>query len=150
ARWADHIAEFVPGFPDGSVIMKGDHLVRAVSTWMRGVTVFHTADHYSFSRIPLKWSPLRVRAPLPHPGMTERVRPRDLITREDRLRQVMAHELFFRELVIYRLSDVRYEVAGGRARAAVRRFWKDVDRIDARWKDSAYPTSREIGASIHY
>ena len=51
SAWADHIAAFVPGFPDSSVIFQGDTLARAVSTWMRGVTVFHTADHYNYARI---------------------------------------------------------------------------------------------------
>ncbi|MEN0064327.1 MAG: hypothetical protein AAGA48_19415 [Myxococcota bacterium] len=150
AAWADHISAFVPGFPDSSVIFQGDTLAQAVSTWMRGVTAFHTADHYSYGRIPMKWSPLRVRAPLPHPDQTERVPVGRLVSREDRLRQVLAHELFFRPTVIYRLSEVQYDVEGGRAQHSVDRFFEEVAAIDAEWSTSSFPTSDQIGASIHY
>ena len=149
AAWADHIASFITGFPDGSMILRGDNLVKAVSTWMRGVSTFHTADHYSIANIPLKWVPLRLRTPLPTPGMP-RVERRKLLTREDRLRHGMAHELFIRPTVVYRLSDVRYGLPAGRPAAGEERFYREVAAIDEAWAGSGYPTSAEIGASIHY
>lgn len=150
SEWADHIASFVPGFPDSSQIFRGDTLARAVATWMRCVTVFHTADHYSFARIPMKWTPLRLRTSLPRPGHVGPLDRQRLVTREDRFRHALAHELFFKETVIYRLHDVRYDVPRGRARSATAKFREDVARLDAKWAGSGFPTSREIGASIHY
>ena len=149
AAWADHIAAFVPGFPDGSSIFHGDNLVGAVSTWMRGVSAFHTADHHSFAQMPLTYVPFRVRTPMPRRGMGTVPRHR-LLTCEDRLRHVLAHELFFRPVVVYRMADVRYDVLPGGPQRAVRRFWRNVRALDERWAGQGFPTSREIGASIHY
>jgi hypothetical protein len=149
AAWADHIAENVPGFPDASAIFQGDNLALAVSTWMRNVSVFHTADHFSYARVPLQWVPLRLRAQAPRPDMGPLDRDA-LVTREDYLRQVMATELFFKPTVVFRLSDVKYEVAPGAPARAVERFWGEVARLDARWGGGHFPTSHQVGASIHY
>lgn len=149
AAWADHIADFVPGFPDSSAIFEGDTLAEAVSTWMRNVTVFHTADHHSYSNIPLQWAPLRLRHPSPHPQMG-RVDLDALVSREDYLRHVLANELFFKPTVVFRLSEVQYKVAPGAPQQAVDHFWQEVARLDERWADSHFPTSDQIGASIHY
>ena len=146
-EWATHIAKTVPGFPDAEAIRRPGALADAVSVWLRGVTVFHTADHHSFAQIPLGHAPLRLRTPPPDQVEPSRFDPQHLVSREDHLRRQLAHEMFFRPSVVYALADVRYDLGDP---GIADRFTADMAALDARWASSPFPSSREIAASIHY
>src|SRR6185503_4398063 len=86
-RWADAIRDWVPGFPDGRRIFVDDCLGRAVGRYLATITVLHSADHYSYSAIPIEYLPMRIRVPSPdeHPGQ---VGIADLVSAEDFFRHV--------------------------------------------------------------
>jgi hypothetical protein len=60
-RWADAAAQWVEGFPDGIEIWRDDVLAETLATVIATVSVFHTADHDSYSRIPIEQMPFRLR-----------------------------------------------------------------------------------------
>jgi hypothetical protein len=147
-RWADHIHTWVPGFPSGREIRAEGALPAALATFVCAVSVFHTADHHSYARIPVEMLPWRLRQPPPgDPG------PLDLdglVSPEDSFRHRMCHRMFFAPVVIDALSDVRYGLRDGERRSAESAFWDEVRALDARWRGSGFPMSHEIATSPQY
>ena len=148
--WADHIAAWLPGFPDGRAIFEDGALAGAVATWLCTVTTFHTGDHHSYAAIPLEHAPLRLRARMPAAGPVGPLDPGALVSPEDSFRHAMAHAMFFRPGVITSLRDVAYDVADARERRAVARWDAAMDALDARWAGSGFPRADEIASGVHY
>ncbi len=120
AAWAEHIAAWLPGFPDGRAIAEDGALARAVATYLATVSTFHTADHHSFAAIPLERVPLRLRMAMPASGPVTALDPDALVSPEDAFRHTMGHAMFFRPAVITSLRDIVYPAADARERRARR------------------------------
>lgn len=148
--WADHIAGWLPGFPDGREIAGGGALGRAVATYLCTVSTFHTADHHSFAAIPMEKMPWRLRRAFPAEGPVRGLDRDALVSPEDSFRATLAHAMFFRPAVITSLRDVGYALDDVRGRAAVRRWWLAMDDLDAGWAGTGFPGSRQIASGVHY
>jgi hypothetical protein len=148
--WAEHIAGWLPGFPDGRAIVEDGALARAVAIYLATVSTFHTADHHSFAAIPLERMPMRLRLAMPAAGP---VGPLDLdaiVSPEDAFRHTMGHAMFFRPAVITSLRDIAYPAADARERRTVARWEATMDALDARWAGSGFPRSSETASGVHY
>ncbi|WP_106087315.1 hypothetical protein [Enhygromyxa salina] len=150
ARWADAISEWVPGFPGGATIFRGDLLAQAIARYLTAVTVLHSGDHYSYAAIPIEYLPMRIRVPPP-----DEVRPASLdldklVSAEDHFRHQLCHRMFFAPTVIESLNEVRYRFRTPAARQAAQRFQTAQHQLDARWAGSGFPASYEIASSIQY
>jgi hypothetical protein len=148
--WADHIAEWLPGFPDGNAIAEGDALSRAVATYLACVTTFHTADHHSFANIALEKMPWRIRKPFPQEGSAPAYDLDTLVTPEDSFRARLAHSMFFRPAVITSLRDITYNFSHPDERAAALRWQATMSALDAQWQGSGFPRADEIASGVHY
>ena len=148
--WADHIHRFVPGFPSGAEITKGDTLSRAVATYICSVSVFHSGDHFSYAAIPPAAIPWRLRLPSPAMKIPHRIDPNELVTPEDHFRHLLCHSMFFVPVVRRSLAQVRYDFSDPAARAAVQGLKTNVAKLDAKWQGSGFPTSKQSACSIHY
>ncbi|MDO9017507.1 MAG: hypothetical protein Q8S73_40270 [Deltaproteobacteria bacterium] len=148
--WADHIAAWLPGFPDGRRIAAEGELARAAATYLCTVSTFHTADHHSFAAIALEKMPWRLRRAMPAAGPVEALDPDALVAPEDSFRVTLAHAMFFRPAVITSLRDVTYAFDDPRGRAAARRWELAMDALDAAWAGRGFPASREIASGVHY
>ncbi len=148
--WADHIAAWLPGFPDGFTIARSGELARVVATYLCTVSTFHTGDHHSFAAIAQEKMPWRLRQAMPAEGMVAGLDRDALVSPEDFFRVKLAHAMFFRPAVITSLRDVKYELDGERGRAAVRRWGMAMDLLDGVWAGSGFPASRQIASGVHY
>lgn len=148
--WADHIASWLPGFPNGDAIAEEGCLARAVATYLSCVSTFHTADHHSYAAVALEKMPWRIRRPFPQEGAVEAFDPDTLLTPEDSFRSRLAHPMFFRPSVITSLRDVTYAFTHPDARAAAARWSVAMDALDAAWAGSGYPRADEIASGVHY
>ncbi|WP_106392233.1 hypothetical protein [Enhygromyxa salina] len=149
-RWADAIAPWVPGFPDGEAIRRGGALVDTVTTHLTRTSVFHTADHHSYAGIPINELPWRLRVPPPNVLRPAHVELDALCSVEDYFRHRLCHAMFFAPVVLEPLSRVRYGFHRPRLRAARREFVANMDELDSRWAGSTFPASAEISAGIQY
>ncbi len=148
--WADHIAAWLPGFPDGVAIAKSGELARAVATYLCTVSTFHTADHHSFAAIAPEKMPWRLRQAMPAEGPVPGLDREALVTPEDFFRVKLAHAMFFRPAVITSLRDVTYDLGGSRGRSVVRRWGLAMDLLDGVWAGTGFPAARQIASGVHY
>jgi hypothetical protein len=146
--WADHLHEWLPGFPAGDVIQREGTLARALASFICDVSVFHSADHHSYAAIPPAQIPLRLRAPPPDRRAPGALDPGALVWPEDHFRHLLCHAMFFAPVVIRSLRQVRYEIAG--AREALSSLRSGMDALDAKWAGSGFPASGQIACSIQY
>lgn len=149
-RWANEIARWVDGFPDGARIRRQGQLVRAVALHLACVTVFHTADHHSFADLPLTQVPLRLRVAPPNAGRVVGGDLQRLVSREDFFRHYLCHAMFFQPVIIQPLLRTHYDFRSDAARAAVARFRRQCRTLDRRWAASPFPVSEDIANSIQY
>jgi hypothetical protein len=150
-RWADAISEWLPGFPDAEAIARGDALSEAVATYICEISIFHSADHFSYANIPLDQLPWRIRVPPPN----RRVPPPDLdldalVSPEDHFRHLLCHPMFFVPVVIERFSDIRYGFHDPHLREAERELAAARAMLDRRWSRSSFPLSHQIAAGLQY
>jgi hypothetical protein len=148
--WADQIAKWIPGFPDGSAIFSGDALTRALTNYICAVSIFHTGDHHSFAGIPLNELPWRLRVPSPDVETPKALKLNAYISVEDFFRQQLCHAMFFKPVSVHTLNEVHYGFADPRARAAEETFRQDMKTLDERWANSTYPSSAQIAVSLQY
>ena len=137
--WAGHVAAWIPGFPDGTAIGRPGVLVHTVASYLAAVSVYHSGDHHSYSAIPLCDMPWRLRAPPPSDADPGPYDPQALVTPEDRFRHHLCHVMFFAPQVVCSLRDV---IPASHHAA--------MERLDARWAGSGFPSSGEIAASLQY
>ena len=122
ARLADHIAAWLPGFPDGRAIFEDGALAGAVATWLCTVTTFHTGDHPATRRSWLEHAPSACARGCPRGGPGGAARPgrarvaRGLLPPRDGARDVLPARGH------HPLRDVAYDVADARERRAVARW----------------------------
>jgi hypothetical protein len=73
-----------------------------------------------------------------------------LVSPEDSYRQQLSHAMFYRPVLIKSLRAVRYGFHDPSLRGAAERAKRAMDGLDVRFQGSTFPSSRQIGASIHY
>lgn len=150
AAWADHIAAWLPGFPTAAQIAEPGALVRALTTYICSVSVFHSGDHHGYASIPLPEIPWRLRVPPPNVAKPAALDLSSLVSREDFFRHQLCHAMFFVPIIRRSVRDVRYGFRDARAIAAAKALHGEMAQLDARWSGSWFPQSREIACSIHY
>lgn len=147
--WAEHVHPWIPGFPSASEIFRDDHLARALTRYIATVSVYHTGDHHSYTRIPIESIPWRLRMPMPE-GALATLDLDALVSPEDHFRHVLGRAMFFEPVVITSLDSVRYGFTAPRARDAITRYRDRSAALDARWAPEGFPTARQIAASLQY
>lgn len=148
-RWAEHIHTWLPSFPSGAEIHRGEALAEAVTSYLSAITVFHTADHHSYAGIPLAEMPWRLRRPPEVRGLT-RLALDELVSSEDFLRHQLCHAMFFKPFLLRSLREVSYRFAPGALFDAARDFTAAMQALDDRWRGSTFPSSQEIACSLQY
>lgn len=148
--WADHIAAWLPGFPDGRAIGAGGELARAAAIYLCTVSTFHTADHHSYAAIDLEKMPWRLRRAMPADGHVGALDRDALVSPEDFFRAKLAHAMFFKPAVITSLRDVAYDFDHPGGRAAAQRWSRAMDALDRQWAGSGFPASAQIASGVHY
>lgn len=151
-KWADSISQYVPGFPNAQEIKEDDKFVRAVTSYIHNCSVSHAVDHYTYSRVPLKHSPLRIRIAFPDKGEDLEVLDLNkLLTKEDYIRHKFANIMFFKENNLTLLRDMRYKFKNKVLNQYVRDFEQSLIKVDKSLaeKDRYIPLD-EIAASIQY
>ena len=108
-RWAKVIGQYVPGFPDDQEILRLGILAQTVATMICNYSVTHTTDHHSYAGHSEKVVPLRLRVPPPKSENEPPVDPGDLLSKRDFFRYRMAHKMFFKPTILYRLGEVDYQ-----------------------------------------
>ncbi len=149
-QWADAISAWVTGFPDGDAIWDHDVLARTLATIIATVSVFHTGDHHSYSRIPLKYLPWRLRHQPPDDSGPNAIDLETLVLPEDHFRAILAHILFFKPVIREKLSSVQYPFRLAEARDAADEFVEGMAALDRTWGRYGFAKSSEIATSIQY
>ena len=149
-RWADEAAKWVAGFPDGTEIWGDDVLARTLATIISTVSVFHTADHDSYSRIPIGQLPFRLRQPPPDNRNPTTVNVRKLVLPEDYFRHYLAHRMYFKPVLRTTLRSVKYSFRSPAARAAADEFVAGMAALDDEWGPHGLATSDRIATSVQY
>jgi hypothetical protein len=149
AHWADCIRQSIPGFPSGRSIFRGDRLTAAVSYFICNVSVIHSADHHSFSEIPIRKLPLRLRVP-PPAGKQAVLDRRELVSREDLFRHQIAREMYFRTSTITRLRDVDYEFPTRELQRENAEFRAELERVGQATSMGRFIPLEEIACSIQF
>jgi hypothetical protein len=149
-RWADAAAPWVEGFPDGTEIWRDDVLAETLATIIATVSVFHTADHDSYSRIPIEQMPFRLRQPPPDESGPDELDLAELVLPEDYFRHYLARRLYFKPVIRTYLSAIKYPFHSGEARLAAEEFVRGMDSLDTVWGPRGYATSDRIATSVQY
>lgn len=108
AEWADHCAEWVPGFPDSSTIFDPDVLARVFASITLDVAISHSADHFIYGQVDPREVPFRLHTPVPTLDQRDPPDPSKLVTVADNLNYRMCSLMFFSPYVVERLADVDY------------------------------------------
>lgn len=151
--WADEIAAWVPGFPDGTAILRDGNLPAAVASFICQVSVGHSADHHDYGHSDIRRSPLRLRLAPPTAPLREPVDPRALLRPSDLFRYRMAWRMFFLPSTLRRLSDTRYRfdpVAEPDLLAARQGLGQALGDWDAHLPCRRYAPLSAISQSIEY
>lgn len=151
--WADEIARWVPGFPDGRAILRGGNLAAAAASFICHVSVMHSADHHDYGHSDIRRSPMRLRVPPPVEPLREPIEPRALAQWSDLFRYRMAWRMFFLPSTMRRLADTRYPfdpAAEPGPCEARRRLGQDLAEWDAHMPCRRYAPLSAISQSIEY
>lgn len=131
ARWAQHVAAWVPGFPCGDRLFEGDVLARAIAMFMWNVSVQHCAEHYLYTLLRLDQVPLRLRVPPPPSRQWRGLDRAKLVTRRDQFRYAMCMKMFFANYSVAGLGEVDYHFPDRKLRALNEEFRRDLRAVDA-------------------
>jgi hypothetical protein len=148
--WAEHIHCWVPGFLSGEEIFQESQLARAVASYISAVGVHHSGDHHSYAEIPFEQMQWRLRVPPPDQHAPESLDLSALVSPEDFFRHQLGHAMFFKPALLRSLRKVRYTFEAAPAREPAKRFLRSMDTLEARWKSSGFPSSRQIAPSLQY
>ncbi len=149
-EWADAISPWIAGFPDGKTIWNDDVLAQTVATVIATVSVFHSADHQSFFRIPREELPFRLRQAPPDGSELKALDLKSLVLPEDHFRALIARKLLFEPVIREDLPSVKYGFRSAEARDAAAEFNDGMSALDQDWGSRGFATSRELAASIQY
>ena len=130
-RWAQYIADWLPGFPNGEQIMERDahgdpKLVDAVTTYIWDVAIAHSLEHRSFGAIGPHRTSFRVRVPPPDSTGAPAYRRSQILSGWDMFKSTLAFEMFFKPHNVELLKDVRYAFTDPLLIAAASQFKTDL------------------------
>lgn len=147
-RWADEIAKYVPGFPNGRQIFEGDTLAQAVTTYIHNVSVVHSADHHAYAVLPVNKVPLRMRVPAP----SRKKKPEldKALRRTDVFRHRMARQMYFKTITLNALQHTRYDFSQPELQAAATDFQQSVRALAASLPGREYIPLDRIATSIQF
>lgn len=150
-NWADYIAGWLPGFPDGDEIFLSKNLTEVVSYYIWDVTIGHTIDHHNYGQMDLRKVPLRIRQAPP----TKETKLKPLKTLQgpiDLMKYKLAMKLFFGPTVLTRLIDAQYGFKEPELAAAVDKFKKNLRTTELRLKEQGlcYLKLKDIANSIQF
>ncbi len=149
--WAKSISNYIPGFPDGQKIQKGNNLELALTSYIHTVTIVHAGDHYTYSRIPLKHAPLRIRIPFPDKSETHfKLDLSKIIHKEDYIRHRFCNTMYFKEHNLTLLKDCEYNFFDPELIDYSIDFKNDLIRTNRHLGQYNYVPLDNIAASIQY
>jgi hypothetical protein len=152
--WADHIAQWVPGFPDGEKIMEGDNLVDTATTIIWNVSVAHAADHETLHAMPTDEIPFRLRVPPPASHDIPAYAQASLNKRWDIFQAWLTDMLFYEPHNQAWLKDVDYGFAQPELQRLNQRFREDLRATEDRLRDQGrvpiFAPLDNIATSIQY
>ena len=149
--WADYIAYWIPGFPNGEQIFKENTLAEVVSYYIWDVTVGHTIDHHNYGEMDVRKVPLRIRQSPPQIG--DKLLPlRKLQSPIDLMKYKLAMKLFFAPSVITKFIDVDYKFKESELNLKVVEFKKNLRVTDQKLKDQGLTYMRldDIARTIQF
>lgn len=149
-NWANYIAMWIPGFPNGNEILEGDNLQRALTFFMWDVSVAHSADHYLFSLVDMQKVPIRLRQSPPTKKHQSKIRYNALTTAMDLTRYKLAMILFFGPTAVTRLMEIDYEFKNQKLNNASKEFFENLRQCEKNLKVKNYIPLNEVTASIQY
>ncbi len=151
-HWANYIAHWVPGFPNGDEIFKGNTLVEVVSYYIWDITVGHSIDHYDYGRMNVREIPLRIRQAPPR-NKEVSLNRKNLTNAIDHMKYKMAQKLFFSPTNVTKLMDVDYKFESNKHRELNAYFRDDLRALAKKLKETStreYIPLDEIACSIQY
>jgi hypothetical protein len=112
-RWARYVAQWLPGFPDDTMILENDaagdpNLVNALTGYIWDVSVLHSAEHRSFYLMTPRRTPFRVRVPPPASRELPEFNRRKVLDGRDLFKSTLAFNMFFQPHNVALLKDVKY------------------------------------------
>ncbi|MFK7985685.1 MAG: hypothetical protein AB8I08_06605 [Sandaracinaceae bacterium] len=153
SRWADHCAQWLPGFPDSSEVYRGDALAEALTSIVLDVAVAHSADHYIYGQVNEREVPFRLHSKLPDHANQEEPDLKTLVNSGDNFNYRMCTKMFFKPYVIERLADVDYGFKNKRLREANKKFRRDLVALQDTLVDEGIPRYvplHEIATSVQF
>jgi hypothetical protein len=155
-QWADYIAEYVPGFPDGDHIFtpydsvsEYRNLDWAVATFIWDVSVGHTTDHYNMGLLDINENPFRIR--VPPPASKDATFDRKALRKwSDFVRYRLFWRLFLTATTVFRLENVRYPFTDPELRRFNDEFLLDLERTAKAMSGDEFIPLREIARSVQF
>ena len=149
--WADYIAFWIPGFPNGDEIFEGNTFAEVVSFYIWDVTVGHTIDHHNYGQMDVRKVPLRIRQEPPVKGI--KMKPlAKLQSPVDLMKYKLAMKLFFAPTVLTRLIDANYGFKEPELQKAVTLFKENLRSTDRKLKAQGltYMDLHDIAKTIQF
>ncbi|MGB5082699.1 MAG: hypothetical protein WBO23_18385 [Burkholderiales bacterium] len=152
--WADHVAQWIPGFPDSGRIFEGDTHVDTVTTIIWDVSVAHAADHETLHNMPTDEIPFRLRVPPPASRDMPPYEQDRLNNRWDIFQAWLTDRLFYQPHNQSWLKDVDYGFAEPELQRLNEGFRQDLRATENRLRDQGrvpiFAPLDDIAASIQY
>jgi len=148
-KWANYISQWLPGFPDGEEILKGDNLSGTLAKVMWDLSIAHATDHHSYGTIPLNRLPLRMRVPPPS-SRNDTFRIKDQATMKDVFKYALEWKLFFNDWTVTRLIDVDYHFETPALQKLQSNFLMNLEEVDKNMHVKKYMELKDISISIQF
>lgn len=148
--WAKHISKILPGFPNEKQILKGECLAEVLAFYIHDVSVVHAAEHYTYSTLPIRKAPLRLRVPPPQSLDMAPVDRKKLNRSIDLFRHQMAWRIFFTPTNLTLLKESKYRFEEPVLQKAARQFIQDLKTTERSMPTRNYIPLDQISASIQY
>lgn len=148
--WARYIRQWIPGFPDESLMHDPNVLGGAMARFIWDVTIGHGTDHQSFSAdISVVSKYLRIRVPPPESKIITPVDPAAIYTRNDTFRASLCNKMFFAPTTVTTLATTVYDFDDPVLITAAQTFQADLRATDA-GLSRRYMALNELPGSIQY
>lgn len=148
-KWANYISKWLPGFPDGIEIFRGNNLSGTLAKVMWDLSVAHATDHHSYGTIPINRLPLRMRVPPPS-SKNDTFNPKDQAKFSDVYKYAMEWKLFFNSWTVTRLIDVDYQFPTAALQKLQSNFLQDLRAVDKNMPVKRYMDLEDISISIQF
>lgn len=145
-RWANCIAELIPGFPNEEQLFEEDILVKVLSSIILNVSWQHSADHSSYSHMKITKVPVRLRIAPPQKTDTIDLN-RKAIYFEDIFRHYMFMEMYGKPTTVKKLIEVAYDFEA-ELQKELDEFIRNIKQLYKTTNASHYIDLEEIATSI--